>query len=342
MGCLKLPYYEKEDRPNFLGLWKKSDGKENRIDYYAFGLQIAASAYQKQTALDNDYLYNGKELQDEHNLGWLDYGARMYDNTLGRWMVVDPLAEKGPQYSPYSFAFNNPMRFIDPDGRWPSDGVKGPFSGSNVFRNSQGKVVARRITTSERKTMNAGMGVVSTFAPGGLAIGLFYEGGKAFSGNGDASAIGANLFSGALSGAEAIALAGSVDPMVGQNQQMLADGAKKINKFNKAFGLFGVVSELNSAPTMGEQLEALTFRFAELSGHANLNIANEGLLQFNNDNLSVGTVTKNLNRIYDVLNDSLGGFDLTTNEGVKAAQGYLNDNLKTIIEEIKNRDINNY
>jgi len=39
---------------------------------------MAAQSYQKQSALDNDYLYNGKGLQDEHNLGWMDYGARMY------------------------------------------------------------------------------------------------------------------------------------------------------------------------------------------------------------------------------------------------------------------------
>jgi len=190
--------------------------------------------------------------------------------------------------------------------------------------------------------MNASMGIISTFVPAGFVIGLFYEGGKAISGNGDAAAIGASYLSGALSGAEIIAKYGSVDPMVGQNQKILAKGAKNINRFNKAFGLLGVINELNSNPTRGEQLESLTFRFAELSGHANLNIANEGLLQFDDKNIGVETVTKNLNRIYDVLKDSLGGIDLTTNKGVDVAQSYLNDNLKGIIEEIKNRDINNY
>ncbi|WP_260395466.1 RHS repeat domain-containing protein, partial [Elizabethkingia anophelis] len=83
-------------------------------NYYPFGLKhqgynsssLANSAYQ--------YKYNGKELQET---GMYDYGARMYMPELGRWGVVDPLAEINRAWSPYRYAYNNPLVYTDPDGR---------------------------------------------------------------------------------------------------------------------------------------------------------------------------------------------------------------------------------
>ncbi|AZB11504.1 RHS repeat-associated core domain-containing protein [Chryseobacterium sp. G0162] len=60
-----------------------------------------------------NYKYNGKELQET---GMYDYGARFYMPDLGRWGVIDPLAEKYFNISPFNYTANNPILYIDPDG----------------------------------------------------------------------------------------------------------------------------------------------------------------------------------------------------------------------------------
>jgi len=88
--------------------------------YYPYGMRIPLLSTPDTENLSNLYLYNGKELQTELDLQWLDYGARPYD-PLARlgWLLPDPLAEKYYNISPYAYALNNPILFVDPDGLTP-------------------------------------------------------------------------------------------------------------------------------------------------------------------------------------------------------------------------------
>ena len=62
---------------------------------------------------------NGKEFDELHGLNTYDYGARQYAPLLPMWDRVDPLVEKYYGVSPYAYCANNPVTFVDPDGRNP-------------------------------------------------------------------------------------------------------------------------------------------------------------------------------------------------------------------------------
>ncbi|MFN0290099.1 RHS repeat domain-containing protein [Pedobacter helvus] len=103
-----------------------------RDDYYAFGLRKSGLNDNGAVSLDNRYLYNGKELQDE--LEQYDYGARFYDPVIGRFNTVDLLSEKSRRFSPYSYAVDNPIRFIDVDGMYVAPPDEYVFNHDGKFK----------------------------------------------------------------------------------------------------------------------------------------------------------------------------------------------------------------
>jgi len=83
-------------------------------DYYPFGMTYHSS--ERSGFVTNKFLYNGKELQNEHGLDWYDYGARMYDAAVGRWFAVDLMAHLREWVSTYNFLQNSPLNRVDPTG----------------------------------------------------------------------------------------------------------------------------------------------------------------------------------------------------------------------------------
>ncbi len=84
------------------------------MEYFAFGETFVE---EHRSSNNSPYKFNGKELDEE--TGWYYYGARYYDPRISVWLSVDPLAEQ--TMTPYQYTYQNPVRFIDPDGRAPQD-----------------------------------------------------------------------------------------------------------------------------------------------------------------------------------------------------------------------------
>lgn len=88
-------------------------------NYYPFGLKHKGYNELADYSVTNKYkyAYSGMEWQPELGLDLYDFGARNYDPAIGRWLNIDPLAEEMRRFSPYNYAFNSSIMFVDPDGR---------------------------------------------------------------------------------------------------------------------------------------------------------------------------------------------------------------------------------
>ncbi|MFW5758453.1 MAG: RHS repeat domain-containing protein [Bacteroidota bacterium] len=304
-----------------------------QIDYYPFGHMIYASDTQTPFAEDNRYLYNGKELQDDFGLDWYDYGARFYDGQVGRFYTLDPLAEKYSFQSPFAYAANNPILFIDFMGLGP--GLTGPFTG-RVNTNSRGGVNVYRITTNQRRVLKASEQVVYSMGIPGAIAGTVSSFNSLWNNPsmGSAENAGMSTLSLTVEGTSQLAGALAKEESVGASRSFFGESSKYLKGVGRLLSGGLVVKELiKSSPTQQESLESMSFSYAEKFKGGTLNITNEGLMSFP-EGTDPSSVETHMNAIYQTFDSHLGGFDLTTDEGINAANKYIQENINSIRRDL--------
>ncbi|WP_419836277.1 RHS repeat-associated core domain-containing protein [Xanthocytophaga agilis] len=89
------------------------------INYTCFNdgkATVSGWVFQKRVFIAGSY-----QVAEPFGLNWIDLGARMDDSQIGRWHAIDNKSEKYYALSPYTYAANNPIMILDPDGMAPYD-----------------------------------------------------------------------------------------------------------------------------------------------------------------------------------------------------------------------------
>ncbi len=139
-AIIKLPNYTKDHLGSIRITIDENGEVVSAQDYYPYGEIIANRSYLSGGIVNDKYKFTEKERDTETNYDYFGAGMeftpmKIGDSELGRWLLVDPLVDKYPgclptvvkktnEGSPYNYTLNNPLRFIDPDGRVINKAIK--------------------------------------------------------------------------------------------------------------------------------------------------------------------------------------------------------------------------
>ncbi len=145
---------------------------------YPFGLKIAGISSAKlgdnlyEGYLKNNNLYNDKELFDDGDLNWYDYGFRNYDAQIGRFPQLDPLTDGYPHYTPFQYAGNEPIANIDIKGLEPGSSITVSVIGEAAASGTYIVLVksAPPVTQAAAKTASGSGSLISSFISASLSL----------------------------------------------------------------------------------------------------------------------------------------------------------------------------
>jgi len=153
-GYVYVYLSNRSDQPVYFDNFAVSISAGNILEenhYYPYGLKVAGISSKRipdanEGLVKNNYLFNGKELIDDADLDWYDYGYRNYDPQIGRFTQLDPLAWDYEDLTPYQFAGGDPVANVDVDGLEPAE------------------------VTSFARAVGAAADAIKTFAKGGWFV----------------------------------------------------------------------------------------------------------------------------------------------------------------------------
>ncbi len=142
--------------------------------YYAFGLKIGGISSTKlsdpnEGNINNKNLYNDKELIDEGDLNWYDYGFRNYDPQIGRFPQLDPLTDDYPELTNYQYASNEPVANIDIDGLEKGSAISS-FLTTTTERTMDWFPKAATLATTTETVAKVGLSATSAALRVGLVV----------------------------------------------------------------------------------------------------------------------------------------------------------------------------